>query len=165
MQQLLLPQLLLLLLLQPQLPHQTLLQLLLMQVQHLLLQLASVGPCCTSASSAKRCREAGRMQQALAAAASCLAEPAAADQAGLEACAAVREVWTFTREQMLAGQLDQLVLDELGLAVELGYLREAEVLAALEQRPSHLDVILTGPSMPSALLAMADQVTQLRRGL
>jgi len=57
------------------------------------------------------------------------------------------------------------VLDELGLAVELGYLQEAEVLAALEQRPSHLDVILTGPSMPSALLAMADQVTQLRRGL
>jgi cob(I)alamin adenosyltransferase len=96
---------------------------------------------------------------------SCLAEPASADQAGLEACAAVREVWTFTREQMLAGQLDQLVLDELGLAVELGYLQEAEVLAALEQRPSHLDVILTGPSMPSALLAMADQVTQLRRGL
>jgi cob(I)alamin adenosyltransferase len=38
------------------------------------------------------------------------------------------------------------------------------VLSALEQRPSHLDVILTGPSMPSSLLAMADQVTQLRRG-
>ena len=76
----------------------------------------------------------------------------------------MREVWSFTREQMLAGQLDQLVLDELGLAVELGYLEEAEVVAALEQRPSHLDVILTGPSMPSSLLAMADQVTQLRRG-
>ena len=48
-------------------------------------------------------------------------------------------------------------------AVELGFLEEAEVVAALEQRPSHLDVILTGPSIPSALLAMADQVTQLRR--
>ncbi len=107
----------------------------------------------------------GRLQWLRPAVASCLSEPAAADQAGLEACAPVREVWTFTREQMLAGQLDQLVLDELGLAVELGYLQEAEVLAALEQRPSHLDVILTGPSMPSALLAMADQVTQLRRGL
>ncbi|MBM5783910.1 MAG: ATP--corrinoid adenosyltransferase [Cyanobacteria bacterium K_DeepCast_35m_m1_288] len=106
----------------------------------------------------------GRLQWLRPAVASCLAEPAAADQAGVEACEAVRAVWTFTREQMLAGQLDQLVLDELGLAVELGYLEEAEVLAALEQRPSHLDVILTGPSMPSSLLAMADQVTQLRRG-
>jgi len=106
----------------------------------------------------------GRLQWLRPAVASCLAEPAAADQAGVEACEAVRAVWTFTREQMLAGQLDQLVLGELGLAVELGYLEEAEVLTALEQRPSHLDVILTGPSMPSSLLAMADQVTQLRRG-
>jgi len=56
------------------------------------------------------------------------------------------------------------VLDELGLAVELGYLPEHDVMEALEQRPSHLDVILTGPSMPTALLAVADQVTQLRRG-
>jgi cob(I)alamin adenosyltransferase len=106
----------------------------------------------------------GRLQWLRPAVAGCLAEPAAADAAGSAEREAVREVWTFTREQMLAGQLDQLVLDELGLAVELGYLEEAEVLAALEQRPSHLDVILTGPSMPSALLAMADQVTQLRRG-
>ena len=60
--------------------------------------------------------------------------------------------------------LDQLVLDELGLAVELGYLSATDVIAALEQRPPHLDVILTGPCMPAALLAMADQVTQLRRG-
>ena len=102
----------------------------------------------------------GRLQWLRPAVASCLAEPAD----GAEQLAAVREVWSFTREQMLAGQLDQLVLDELGLAVELGYLEEAEVVAALEQRPSHLDVILTGPSMPSSLLAMADQVTQLRRG-
>jgi cob(I)alamin adenosyltransferase len=65
---------------------------------------------------------------------------------------------------MLAGQIDQLVLDELGLAVALGYLDEQDVLETLQQRPSHLDVILTGPAMPSALLAMADQVTQLRRG-
>jgi cob(I)alamin adenosyltransferase len=76
----------------------------------------------------------------------------------------VLEVWATTREQLLAGSLDLLVLDELGLAVELGYLSASEVTDALEQRPSHLDVILTGPSMPAALLAMADQVTQLRRG-
>jgi cob(I)alamin adenosyltransferase len=65
---------------------------------------------------------------------------------------------------LLAGELDQLVLDELGLAVELGYLPAAEVLATLEKRPSHVDVILTGPAMPASFMAMADQVTQLRRG-
>ena len=102
----------------------------------------------------------GRLQWLRPAVAACLAEPVLpADRE------AVQEVWSYTREQLLAGGLDLLVLDELGLAVELGYLSASDVTAALEQRPSHLDVILTGPSMPAALLAMADQVTQLRRGL
>jgi cob(I)alamin adenosyltransferase len=77
---------------------------------------------------------------------------------------AVREVWDYSRRQLLEGSVDLLVLDELGLAVELGYLPVAEVTATLEQRPAHLDVILTGPAMPPALMAMADQVTQLLRG-
>ena len=77
---------------------------------------------------------------------------------------AVEAVWAYSRDQLLGGQIDQLVLDELGLAVDPGYLCSAEVTATLERRPSHVDVILTGPAMPAALMAMADQVTQLRRG-
>jgi cob(I)alamin adenosyltransferase len=103
----------------------------------------------------------GRLQWLRPAVAGCLADPAGADGA---AAAAVAEVWSYSREQLLAGELDQLVLDELGLAVELGYLPAAEVMATLEKRPSHVDVILTGPAMPASLMAMADQVTQLRRG-
>ncbi len=106
----------------------------------------------------------GRLQWLRPAVAGCLAEPMGRDAADGANRAAVLEVWEYTRDQLLAGQLDQLVLDELGLAVELGYLPEHDVMEALEQRPSHLDVILTGPSMPTALLAVADQVTQLRRG-
>ena len=76
---------------------------------------------------------------------------------------AVQEVWDATRERLLNGSLDLVVLDELGLAMDLGYLEPEDVISTLEQRPAHLDVILTGPSMPPALLAMADQLTQLRR--
>lgn len=78
---------------------------------------------------------------------------------------AVLDVWLHSRDQLLEGSVDLMVLDELGLAIELGYLSSREVTTALEQRPAHLDVILTGPSMPSHLLAMADQITELRRGL
>jgi cob(I)alamin adenosyltransferase len=77
---------------------------------------------------------------------------------------AVRAVWAYSRERLLAGDLDLMVLDELGLAIELGYLTVNEVTATLERRPAHLDVILTGPAMPASLMGMADQVTQLRRG-
>jgi cob(I)alamin adenosyltransferase len=107
----------------------------------------------------------GRLQWLRPAVAACLGEPAVAGTVSTADREAVLEVWSYTREQLLTGGQDLLVLDELGLAVELGYLSARDVTAALEQRPSHLDVILTGPSMPAALLAMADQVTQLRRGL
>jgi cob(I)alamin adenosyltransferase len=101
----------------------------------------------------------GRLQWLRPATPHCLEAPAA-DPAP---AAAVRAVWAYSREQLLAGAVDLLVLDELGLAVELGYLPANEVTATLEQRPAHLDVILTGPAMPAALMAMADQVTELRR--
>lgn len=90
-------------------------------------------------------------------------EALSADSAADDPCAAVRAVWAYSRDQLLGGAVDLLVLDELGLAVELGYLPANEVSDTLERRPAHLDVILTGPSMPAALMAMADQVTQLRR--
>ncbi|MEB3324760.1 MAG: cob(I)yrinic acid a,c-diamide adenosyltransferase [Cyanobacteriota bacterium] len=78
---------------------------------------------------------------------------------------AVREIWLYSRDQLLRERVDQLVLDELGLAIELGYVPLAEVLDTLEKRPPHLDVIVTGPAIPEALMAMADQVTELRRVL
>jgi len=98
----------------------------------------------------------------------CIEEPLeqASDREAAEAAlAAVLEVWRYSREQLLGGSVDLLVLDELGLAIELGYLQATEVAATLERRPAHLDVIVTGPSVPAELMAMADQVTQLRRGL
>ena len=104
----------------------------------------------------------GRLQWLRPAVAACLAEPA--ERHGPETRSAVQEVWSFSREQLIAGAVDLMVLDELGLAVELGFIPLGEVITALECRPAHLDVILTGPAMAPELMALADQVTQLRRG-
>ena len=49
-----------------------------------------------------------------------------------------------------------------GAEVALGYLQEDEIISSLEQRSRSTDVILTGPSIPSGVLNMADQITQLR---
>jgi cob(I)alamin adenosyltransferase len=90
-------------------------------------------------------------------------ESALAEAMLAEGMEAVAEVWAYSRTCLLEGSVDLMVLDELGLAIELGYLAADEVTATLERRPAQLDVILTGPAMPAALMAMADQVTQLRR--
>ena len=89
----------------------------------------------------------------------CLCGPE--DQPGRDA---VQAVWNVCRQHLLKGDLDQLVLDEIGLAVGFGLIEEDAVLAALDQRPGSMDVIITGPAIPSSILAMADQVTELRRG-
>ncbi len=105
----------------------------------------------------------GRLQWLRPAVPACLSETAANHSADTRA--AVLDVWAFSREQLLAGAVDLMVLDELALAVELDFIPLAEVLQVLEARPAHLDVILTGPAMAPELMALADQVTQLRRGL
>ena len=78
--------------------------------------------------------------------------------------AAVDAVWQSCRRHLRDGDIDQLVLDEVGLAVGLGYVEEAALLDALDQRPPAMDVVITGPAIPPSIVAMADQVTQLRRG-
>jgi cob(I)alamin adenosyltransferase len=92
----------------------------------------------------------------------CLSDPASSRDD--EVKEAVQSVWEICKTHLLEGTLDQLVLDEIGLAIELGYLSHEDVLSVLEQRPSAMDVIVTGPSIPAEMMEMADQVTELRRG-
>ncbi len=80
-----------------------------------------------------------------------------------EEVTALLELWQHTQHVVLQGKYSLVVLDELSLAIKFNVIDEAEVLAFLKKRPSHVDVILTGPEMPSAFIDIADQVTELRR--
>lgn len=107
----------------------------------------------------------GRLHWMRPAMAACVDGPFATGDAETAATRdAIAALWEHCSQQLLAGAVDLLVLDELGLALAYGYLDLAVVVATLEQRPAQVDVILTGPSIPEPLMAMADQVTQLRRG-
>ena len=52
-----------------------------------------------------------------------------------------------------------MVLEEVGLGISLGYLKEEDLISTLEKRPPSMDVILTGPAIPPPVMSMADQVT------
>ena len=75
----------------------------------------------------------------------------------------LKQLWDWTQEIVFTGKYSLVVLDELSLAIKLGLIPEAEVLALLEKRPPHIDLILTGPEMPPVLLDVADQITEIRR--
>ena len=76
---------------------------------------------------------------------------------------ALHQLWQHTQQVVIAGKYDLVVLDELSVAINFGLIPEAEVLAFLEQRPRHVDIILTGPEMPQSILDEADQITEIRR--
>ncbi|WP_320677518.1 cob(I)yrinic acid a,c-diamide adenosyltransferase [Prochlorococcus sp. MIT 1300] len=95
---------------------------------------------------------------------SCLSKPPNDDVHASKNVKAVEAIWKICQSHLIKGDLDQLVLDEVGLAIALGYLKENEVLSSLEAKKGGMDVIITGPSIPSRVMAIADQVTELRRG-
>lgn len=66
------------------------------------------------------------------------------------------------REAMRSGQYDIIVLDEVNVAIWFGLLNVNEVLAFLDQRPEHVEVILTGRCAPPQLIERADLVTEMR---
>jgi cob(I)alamin adenosyltransferase len=76
---------------------------------------------------------------------------------------ALRELWDHTQAVVAQNQYSLVVLDELSLAINYGLISEAEVLSFIAQRPGQVDLILTGPDMPQAILDIADQITELRR--
>jgi cob(I)alamin adenosyltransferase len=54
-----------------------------------------------------------------------------------------------------------VLLDEINVAMKLGYLRVEDVLAGLQQKPAENHVILTGRGAPAALIEHADLVTEM----
>ena len=72
------------------------------------------------------------------------------------------ELWEFCKNQLLSGEQDQVILDEIFLAVELGIIDCDDLISVLENRFISGDVILTGTKIPNQLLLIADQVTELR---
>lgn len=80
-----------------------------------------------------------------------------------DAQTAVSELWAYVTAVIQNDHYGLVMLDELSLAIDYGLIPESEVLDLLKQRPSQMDIILTGPKMPYSILSMADQVTEFRR--
>jgi cob(I)alamin adenosyltransferase len=66
------------------------------------------------------------------------------------------------RAAMLSGDYDLVVLDEVNVSIWFGLLTTEEVLAFLDEKPEHVEVVLTGRRAPQDLIARADLVTEMR---
>lgn len=69
--------------------------------------------------------------------------------------------WQKGLEYILNPEYKLVLLDEINVALKLGYLDVAEVLTGLAQKPADSHVILTGRGAPPELIEQADLVTEM----
>ena len=72
------------------------------------------------------------------------------------------ELWNFCKKELQSGENDQIILDEIFLAIEMKIIDKNDLISTLENRFISGDVILTGTCIPNDLLLMANQITELR---
>ena len=72
------------------------------------------------------------------------------------------ELWDFCKKELLSDEKDQIILDEIFLAIDMNIIDKDDLISTLESRFISGDVILTGTDIPKDLLLMANQITELR---
>ena len=74
----------------------------------------------------------------------------------------ITELWNFCKREIQSGENDQIILDEIFLAIKMKIIDKDDLISTLENRFISGDVILTGTDIPKDLLLMANQITELR---
>jgi cob(I)alamin adenosyltransferase len=72
-----------------------------------------------------------------------------------------KEAWAKALEYIRNPEYKLVLLDEVNIALKLGYLDVGEIIAGLAEKPSSSHVILTGRGAPSELIDRADLVTEM----
>jgi len=72
------------------------------------------------------------------------------------------ELWNFCKKKIQSGEYEQMILDEIFLAIDMKIIDKDDLISTLENRFITGDVILTGTDIPKDLLLMANQITELR---
>lgn len=75
-------------------------------------------------------------------------------------CAAL--AWGLAKEYIKEEKVDLLVLDELNIALKKGWLDSAEIIDGLKQKPSWMNIIITGRGALPEIIEACDLVSDIR---
>jgi len=79
-----------------------------------------------------------------------------------EDLAMVEAAWLECEREILSGDWDLIVLDEINYTIGYGMLDAERVAEVLRRKPEMLHVILTGRNAPPVIVELADTVTEMR---
>jgi cob(I)alamin adenosyltransferase len=64
-------------------------------------------------------------------------------------------------QEIMKGDVDVLILDEINVAVNLRLIGIKEVLELIRKKPEHMELVLTGRKAPAEIVQAADLVTEM----
>ena len=73
----------------------------------------------------------------------------------------VTQAWQTALDYLRDDRIKLVLLDELNVAIKLGYIETETVIAGLRERPELCHVAVTGRGAPEALIDAADLVTEM----
>jgi len=76
----------------------------------------------------------------------------------------IRMAWEaleHARQVIASGDYDVVILDEVNVAVDYDLIRLDDVLALMEDKPEHVELVLTGRGAHTELVKRADLVTEM----
>ncbi|MFW6138831.1 MAG: cob(I)yrinic acid a,c-diamide adenosyltransferase [Spirochaetota bacterium] len=66
------------------------------------------------------------------------------------------------KQAVISGNYDMVVLDEANVAVHMGLFPVEKLLEIIDQKPRHVELIITGRNAHNQLIARADLVTEMK---
>ena len=78
-----------------------------------------------------------------------------------DAAAAMR-AWEFALEKAGTGSYEMLILDEINIALQHGFIPLEAVLKFLREKKEGFHVVLTGRYAPQEIMDMADTITEMK---
>ena len=73
-----------------------------------------------------------------------------------------QEALALAQKIVMGGEYDLVILDEINVALDFGLIELDRVLKLMDERPSHVELILTGRHAPKEITDRADLVTEMR---
>ncbi len=69
--------------------------------------------------------------------------------------------WQAAKALIQAGDHTLVILDELTYLCSWGWIDQADVIATITGRPSHVNIVVTGRDAPAELIEIADTVSEI----
>ena len=69
--------------------------------------------------------------------------------------------WQLASRAIAGGEYQLIVLDEITYPMNWGWIPSEEVIAAIADRPAHVNIVATGRDAPPSLIEVADTVTEM----